>query len=212
MHQGNPDEEIEKLKTFWNEYGNSLVAGVIIGLAALFGFKYWQKTTAEKAIAASNLYTELMGAVAQNQVGPAREYAGKLIADYQKSPYAGKAALVLARMDFDAGDRGSAENNLRLAMEQAREDGVRHAARLRLARILADRGDLDGAMKLAEQKDTGGFAAEYAELRGDILLAKGDRDAARAAYQEAVRETRPQSPYLPYLTIKLDDLGGSAAK
>lgn len=212
MHQGNPDEEIETLKKFWSEYGNSLVAGVIIGLAALFGFKYWQKTTAEKAIAASNLYTELMGAVAQNQAGPAREYADKLIADFEKTPYAGKAALMLARMDFDAGDREGAEKNLRLAMEQAREDGVRHAARLRLARMLADRGDLDGAMKLAEQKDAGGFAAEYAELRGDILLAKGDRQAARAAYQEAVRETRPQSPYLPYLNMKLDDLGGSAAK
>jgi predicted negative regulator of RcsB-dependent stress response len=212
MHQGNPDEEIETLKRFWNEYGNSLVAGVIIGLAALFGFKYWQKTTTEKAIAASNMYTELVGAVAQNQTGPARELADKLIADYKKSPYAGKAALILARLDFDAGDRAGAEKHLGFAMEEAREDGVRHAARLRLARLLVDRGDLDGAMKLAEQKETGGFAAEYAELRGDILLAKGDRGGARAAYQQAVSETAPQSPYLPYLTMKLDDLGGSATK
>ncbi len=212
MQQGNPDEEIEKFKRFWNEYGNSLVAGVIIGLAALFGFKYWQKTATDKAIAASNVYAELVGAVAQNQTGPAREFADKLIADYGGSPYAGKAALILARLDFDAGNREDAEKNLRLAIEQAREDGTRHAARLRLARMLVDRGDLDGAMKLATRKDTDGFAAEYAELRGDILLAKGDRDGARAAYQEAIRETRPQSPYLPYLTMKLDDLGGSAAK
>jgi predicted negative regulator of RcsB-dependent stress response len=97
-------------------------------------------------------------------------------------------------------------------MEHAREEGIQHAARLRLARMLIDRGDLDSATGLATHKDTGGFAADYAELKGDILLARGDRDAARASYQEAVKETKPESPYLPYLTMKLDDLGGGAAK
>lgn len=208
MGHENPEEEIEKLTKFWNEYGNSLIAGVIIGLAGLFGFKYWQSTTAEKATAASFIYTELIGAVTQNQTGAARDSANKLIADFGKTPYASKAALVLARIDFEAGDREKAEKNLRFAMEHAREEGVQHAARVRLARILVDRGDLDGAMKLADQKDQGGFTAEYAELKGDILLAKGNRDAARTAYQEAVKETRPQSPYLPFLKMKLDDLGG----
>jgi predicted negative regulator of RcsB-dependent stress response len=212
MSQENPEEEIEKLRKFWNEYGNSLVAGVIIGLAGLFGFKYWQKTTAEKAATASNIYTELMGAAAQNQTSAARDSANRLIADFGKTPYAGKAALILARVDFEAGDREGAEKNLRFAMDHAREEGVQHAARLRLARIMVDRGDLDGAMKLAEQKESGGFAAEYAELKGDILLAQGNREAARAAYQDAVKETKPQSPYLPFLTMKLDDLGGSNVK
>jgi predicted negative regulator of RcsB-dependent stress response len=212
MGQENPEEEIEKLRKFWNEYGNSLVAGVIIGLAGLFGFKYWQTTTAEKAAAASSIYTELMGAVTQNQASAARESANKLIADFGKTPYAGKAALILARVDLEAGDRESAEKNLRFAMDHAREEGVQHAARLRLARILVDREDLDGAMKLSDHKDKGGFTAEYAELKGDILLARGDRDAARTAYQEAVKETKPQSAYLPYLTMKLNDLGGGAGK
>lgn len=209
MDQGNPEEEVERLKKFWNEYGNSLIAGVVIGVAALFGWRYWQQHTDTQALAASSLYTEVMMAMSQNRVQPARESATRLVANYDATPYAGLAALVLARLDFDAGDKAGAEKQLRTAMDVARDDSVRHAAALRLARLLLDAGKTDEAFALVEGKSVGGFASEYAELRGDILLAKGDRAAARTAYQEAVKALKQESPYLPLLSMKLDDAGGA---
>lgn len=209
MDQGNPEEEVERLKKFWNEYGNSLIAGVVIGVSALFGWRYWQQHTASQAIEASSLYTEVMMAMSQNRAQAAREPASKIVSDYQSTPYAGLAALALARLDYDAGDKAGAEKQLRTAMARASDDAVRHAATLRLARLLLDTGKADEALSLVETQDSGGFEPEYAELRGDILLAKGDRAGARSAYQQAVKALSPESPYLPLLTMKLDDSGGA---
>jgi predicted negative regulator of RcsB-dependent stress response len=132
-----------------------------------------------------------------------------LVSDYQSTPYAGLAALALAKLDYDAGDKAGAEKQLRIAMDKARDDAVRHAATLRLARLMLDAGKTDEALSLADTKDNDGFESEYAELRGDILLAKGDRAGAQSAYQQAVKALKPESPYLPLLTMKLDDTGGA---
>jgi predicted negative regulator of RcsB-dependent stress response len=56
-------------------------------------------------------------------------------------------------------------------------------------------------------KDQAGFEAEYAELKGDIYLAQGQREQARTAYREALKQLPAGSPYAPVLNMKLDDLG-----
>jgi predicted negative regulator of RcsB-dependent stress response len=45
----------------------------------------------------------------------------------------------------------------------------------------------DIALATLESVDSGRFAANYAEVRGDILLAQGKPDQARAAYQLALK-------------------------
>jgi predicted negative regulator of RcsB-dependent stress response len=82
-----------------------------------------------------------------------------------------------------------------------------HAARLRLARLQLEAGEFDAVQTLVEVKNMGGFEPEYYELRGDLLLARGQRAEARDAYREAVRRTPMDSSYLRLLTMKLDDLG-----
>ena len=70
-----------------------------------------------------------------------------------------------------------------------------------------DSGNKDAALALLNVKDEGGFESEYEELRGDIYLAKGQRDEARAAYREALKHLTEGSPYARILNMKLDDLG-----
>ena len=52
---------------------------------------------------------------------------------------------------------------------EAKESTIKHLAQLNLARILLSDGDLDGAAKLVDITE-GGFAGEFAVLRGDIAL------------------------------------------
>jgi predicted negative regulator of RcsB-dependent stress response len=47
----------------------------------------------------------------------------------------------------------------------------------------------------------------YADLRGDILVAKGSPAQARAAYQSALEKTEVGSPYRNLIQIKIDSLG-----
>jgi predicted negative regulator of RcsB-dependent stress response len=117
----------------------------------------------------------------------------------------------MARQRFDAKDIAGTRMHLEWAMNNASETQVRHSARLRLARLHLDQGEPAAALALADIKDTDGFASEYAEIRGDVLLAQGDRDGARRAYQTAIEKITRSSSYLQVLTMKRDNLGPEKA-
>ena len=207
MDAYNPDDQLATLKNWWKQYGKALIAGVAIGALVLGGLNYWKMYKTRRAETASLLYEALLTDVQQGKADNISTTAGKLVKDYASTPYAGKAALLLARQQFDAKDPATARKQLEWAMKNATEPAVQHTARLRLGRLLLDQGDKDGALSLASAKNTQGFASEYDELRGDVLLAKGDRAAARAAYQAALDHLPQGSSFGPTLTMKRDDLG-----
>ncbi len=199
-------EDLEKLKAWWKEYGNTLVFGIVLGASVLIGMRYWHQHTEQNLQAASMLYNQMV----QNfHVKPdsARQSGEQLVNDYASTPYAGMAGLMLARMDFDAGDSAAARKDLQWVVANAGDAATVHTARLRLARLYLDGGDKDAALALLNVKDQGGFESEYEELRGDIYLAKGQRDQARAAYRAALKHLAEGSPYVQILKMKLDDLG-----
>lgn len=200
-----PDDQLARLKAWWNQYGTSLIVGVVIGMLLLGGLKYWQQYRQQRAEAASPLYQSLLDDVAQGRNDGAATTAEKLMQDYAGTPYAGKAALLLARLRFDSGDLGGARQQLEWAMNKASEAAVQHSARLRLGRLLLDQKDLDGALALTEVKDQSGFESEYQELRGDVLLTRGDRAGAHQAYQAALDKLARGSNYARILTLKRDN-------
>lgn len=202
----------EKLKTWWKSYGNALILGIVLGSSALGGLKYWQHYQAKQTEAASKLYEQLLQNFQLRAAAKVDESGNKLMQEYASTPYAGKAALVLAKMRFDTNDLKTARQHLQWAMDKASEDAVRHVARLRLARLLLDQGELDAALELTNVKNQIGFEADYLEIKGDILTVKGRTDEARAAYRAALERLTKESPYQQVLAIKLDDLGPETAK
>jgi len=190
-------EELEQLKAWWKEYGVSLILGVLIGLAVLFGYRYWVRHEATQREAASAIYDQMIEATHANKP-EARTSGEKLVNDYPSTPYASMAALLLAREAYDAGDK---------ALAHAKDTATQHAARLRLARLLLDAVDVQAASALAEISDTAGFESEYLELKGDLAVARGEKDAARSLYREALKHVRPGSSYTQAIAMKLDDLG-----
>jgi predicted negative regulator of RcsB-dependent stress response len=203
----NPDDQLASLKAWWKQYGKSLIIGVIIGAALLSGLNYWRLYKTRTAEAASLLYEALLADGQQGKVDAVVATATKLMQEYDSTPYAGKAALLLARLRFDAKDIPGAKTNLEWAVKNATEVSVQHTARLRLGHILLEQGDADAVLALVEIKDNNGFASGYQELRGDALLAKGDRAGARAAYQAAIENLPRESPYAHFLSMKRDNLG-----
>lgn len=203
-------EQAERLAAWWKQYGPSAIAGVAIGLALLFGYRYWTQYQEQHRVDASALYEQLLAMRAQKPA-EATGVAQQLMEEYRTTPYAGMAALALARLRYEAGDRAAARSALSWALSNA--DGATvHAARLRLARLYLETGELDAAQTLLEVKDMGGFEPEYYESRGDLLRARGRRAEARDAYREAVRRTPAASGYLRLLTMKLDDLGSEESR
>ncbi len=212
MEAYDSDDQLERLKAWWNKYGNALILGVAFGMVALVGTSYWLRHRTLRSDAASSIYNAMLQELAQKNTTAATEDGQLIISRYSATPYAGDAALVLARLSLDSGDMKGARGHLRWAMSHATTSGVRNAARLRLARILMQSGDLSAALVLADSKERDGFASDYDELRGDIFVAQGQKSEARQAYTAALAELSPASPYVRVLVMKLDDLGRGAGK
>ncbi|MBI5782872.1 MAG: tetratricopeptide repeat protein [Gammaproteobacteria bacterium] len=204
-------EDLDRLKAWWKNYGNSVVFGILLGAVMLVGFRYWSQHKEQQLHAAAGLYDRMFQEIHAKKFGDAGKTGESLINEYSPTPYAGMAGLMLARLDFEAGDVAKARERLQWVLEHAGDAAVKHVARLRLARIHTGSGDKEAALALLDVKDRAGFEAEYEELKGDILAAQGQRDAARSAYREALKHLPAGSPYAPVLNMKLDDLGPERA-
>jgi len=82
-------------------------------------------------------------------------------------------------------------------------------ARLRLAGLLLDEKAYDDALKQLGASRPDAFAALFADRRGDVLIAQGKRDEARAAYKEALDKLDPATDLRSSIQLKLDALGGA---
>ncbi|GMQ90605.1 MAG: tetratricopeptide repeat protein [Gammaproteobacteria bacterium] len=201
------DQEVEKLKSWWKTYGNALLLGVALGVAILFGNKYWTAQKARRAEAASAVYDQLVTNFGKKAFDNVRQSGATLIDEYAGTPYAGLAAMILARVEFDEGKPEDARRQLQWVVDNATDEGARHAARLRLARLLINDNELDKTRALIEVEDIAGFEADYYELRGDIEAAMGNKSKARAEYEKARERLGDFSSYRVVLNMKIDDLG-----
>lgn len=201
------EEQIEALKAWWKEYGGAIVVGVVLGVGFLGGYKYWQRLSETRAAEASAIYEKMRGALKTNKIEEARGLGTRLDQDYAATPYRDLALLALARLDVDKGDPKAAMTRLQGVIDDHQDPGAAHLARLRLARLQMDAGQVDAALKLIDGAAGNGFAADYLELRGDLLLLKGDREGARKAYLEASSKLAPNSGYRDALRMKLADMG-----
>ncbi len=199
------EEQVEALKKWWKENGKSVVAGIVIGLGGVFGWQYWSQHQQQVAEQASLQFEQLTDSVAAGSAAAVAQ-ANALIAAYGDSAYARFAALDLAKVKFQQGDVAGAKEQLRWVVANADDQALQQIARLRLARLLLDEGGLDEALSLIAQAPTDDFRGDFAELRGDIALKKGDRTAARQAYGEALEYKVSNSALVQ---MKFDDLAAA---
>jgi predicted negative regulator of RcsB-dependent stress response len=88
----------------------------------------------------------------------------------------------------------------------------RDIARLRLARVLIADGELDAAVAVVNQAESGSaFDALFTEVQGDIQHARGDLAAASDAYRQALAAMSPGSPERELLQLKYADALAAAS-
>jgi predicted negative regulator of RcsB-dependent stress response len=200
-------EQLDALRAFWKQYGNLVTWALIAALAVyagLNGWKWWQREQAAKAAA---LYDQLELAAASGDAQRAGQVFGDLKERYPRTVHAAQGALLTARVQFDRGQTDAATASLNWAAEHAREDEYRTVARLRLAGILLQAKDYDGALKQLDGAKAPTFEALVADRRGDVLLAQGKTAEARTAYQSAWQAMDERLEYRRLVDAKLTALG-----
>jgi len=201
------DQQLEDLKKWWKENGSSIITGVVLGLAILFGTRSWfawQERTAQNA---SVIYSVMMKEAESGNTAVASENAATLIADYSSTPYASIASLLLARYRIEENALDAAKAQLQWVLDNESSDDIRTTAQIRLARVLVGQADYDGALALLDAIETGaGQQGLVSEVRGDIYSQRGDSQQAADAYSAALLLLPADSPARNIVLLKYDSV------
>lgn len=201
-------EKLEELKAWWKRYGRWVLLAVTLFVLAVVGWRVWTVWEARQLAQSAALFEQVMEAAAREDEKALKEATAMIMDNHRRSGYAAPAAWLAGKANFEAGDLKSARAQYQYAFDHAREPGVKELARLRLATVLLETGDHAAALKLLEKGRQEAFAGLYAQLKGDILIAQGQTEAARAAYRQALEKLDETSPLRSIVEIKLDALGG----
>jgi predicted negative regulator of RcsB-dependent stress response len=201
-------EQLDALKHFWNRWG-TLISGVLIVVVLAFagwnGWQFWQNRQANYA---SALYAVLKDAVESNNMARAQQSFGDLKGKYGGTTYAAQGALLAGKALLDRGKATEGKAALMWAAEQARSDGLRAVARLRLAAVLMSEKTYGAAMQQLTWNFPPAFAALAADRRGDILMQQGKTSEALVQYGKAYQGLGKDSEgYRRVVSAKLAALG-----
>jgi predicted negative regulator of RcsB-dependent stress response len=206
------EQQLEALKKWWKANGSSIITGVILGVAVLFGVRAWFAWQENIAQQASDIYTTMMSSLEQDDRQATVERAGILVSDYSGTPYAALAALALARLRIEEGELEAAQTQLQWVVNNAGADYIRTIAQLRLVRVKLALQDVDGAEAVLNGAGAvSGEEAMFAELRGDIHSARGDQEQAASAYRQALSVMGADYPGSHLLQLKYDNALALAA-
>lgn len=197
------NEQVDALRRFFAENGKALAVGVVLGIGALVGWRYWQNHQNSSMMEASQAYEHASVALAS---GKAEDVAAaEKFIQANSNNYGVFAALQLAQHFAQQNDFAKAEQQLVLAQSHAKDENLLALVNLRLASVQLQEKKLDEALKTLDGVKGEGWMAMMQDLRGDVLLAKGDSKGAREAYSKGIESNASQA-LAAVMRMKLNNL------
>ena len=193
------EEEVDKIKKWWDSNGKQIIAGAVIGLAGIFGWNTYNDYQDNQALNARTLY--LSYAADSNNVGA----YDKLIKEHSSSSYVDQAKLLMSKYLFDAGSYSLALDTIKPLMN-SQSSIISSTAILRVASIYLQLGQHDEALSTLNIESGEGFSGLIYNLTGDIYLDLGNSDEAKKYYGLAIENITENSSLTQLIQIKLDDL------
>ena len=202
-------EQLDAFKSWWKDNGKWLLLVLGLALGVFVVIQGWKTYQGNQATEAFTLYDELGKQLASNDPKRINDAAEAIMEQFSSSAYAPRAALAAAQVNIQFNDLAQAKSQLQWVIDNADEPGLQHTARFKLATVLLDEKNFDGALKLLEADHPEAYAGLYADLKGDVFLAQGKTEEARAAYQLANDKIDPKSSYRSMIQVKLEAVGGA---
>ncbi|RZI97255.1 MAG: tetratricopeptide repeat protein [Variovorax sp.] len=200
-------EQLDQLKHFWATWGNLITAVVVLAALAFAGWNGWQYWQRSKATQAAALYDELDRSAQAGDVARVERALGDMKDKFASTAYAQQAGLLAAKTLYDKGNTDASRAALSWVAQSAVDPGYQAIARLRLAAELFDSKAYDDALKELSASVPKEFEALVDDRKGDIYLAQGKREEAKAAYRKAWTGLGDRGDYRRLVEIKLNAVG-----
>jgi predicted negative regulator of RcsB-dependent stress response len=197
------EQQVEAIKGYWQENGNTIIAGIALGFAGFIGFNLYQDNKLENELSVSDSYQALVENASKDNAA-FNENATKFISDNADTSYASLTALALAKDAATAKNWTEVKAQLNAAISSAPSEGIKAIASLRLARVQVQLEEYEQSLATLAKPLPESFNAVVEEIKGDTYLLQGKKELARNAYQAAIAADGLATS--PALQMKLDDL------
>ena len=204
-------EQLDELKAFWKQWGNLITWVLTACLLAFASWNAWGWYQRDQATKAAAMFDELDRAAVAGDADKVGRVFNDMKDRFARTALTQQGGLMAARLQYEKGQADAAKASLGWLADNAVEDEYRTIARLRLAGVLLDAKDYDGALKALDAAQAKDFAGLVADRRGDVLLAQGKKDEARAAYQAAYKAMDDKVDYRRLVEAKLTALAAPPA-
>lgn len=202
-------EQLDQLKAFWRRYGNLVTWALIAVLGAFAAWNGWNLWQRDQASKASAMFDQLDKAAQAGDVDQASRVFADMKERYPRTAFTEQGGLVAAKLQADKGKADEAVTSLGWVAANATEAEYQSIARLRAAGVLLDQKKYDDALKQLDAATAPDFSALVADRRGDVLLAQGKKDEAKAAYAKAWQTMDTKVDYRRLIDAKLTALGAA---
>jgi predicted negative regulator of RcsB-dependent stress response len=203
-------EQLDQIKHFWSQYGNAITWALIIVLAAFASwnfYNYWQRNQAAQAAA---LFDEVERSVQLGDMAKIDRVFADMQERYSSTAYAQQSGLLVAKRQVDAGNLEAAKTTLTWVVEKSSDLGYQAIAKLRLADVLMQTKNFDGALSQLNGTFPTSFGALIADRKGDVLMLQGKKTQAATEYEKAYQSFDMRTEYRRLVEVKLNSLGVDA--
>ncbi len=194
------EEQVERLKSWWNENGTFLVVGLLVTIVGIGGWNYYGSYKAEIGEKSSQSYRDYLELEKGNRSGAAE----KLTEDFGGSAVHVLALLDQAKEKLSDGDLSGAEALLSEAVNVASNDLLIDLSRIRLAKVQYQLEKSREALGTLEKIKSKGYLSWALELKGDMHVDLGEIELAHQSYKAALKELGEEVER-PLLKLKLDN-------
>jgi predicted negative regulator of RcsB-dependent stress response len=199
----NENEQVDALRQFFANNGKFLAVGVIIGIAALGGWRFWSSHQEGTDKAASAEYQQLTSAMQADK--PDSLAAVATFASENNNTYGALASLDLAKQYVETNQLDKAITLLQSGLKDTKDANLQAVINLRLARIQLQQSQADAALSTLNNVKGDGWTAIVADIRGEALLSKGDKQGARDAWSKGA-ESQASPALKQMLHMKMNNL------
>lgn len=177
------DEQVERIKQLWKDYGLPLVAAGVLGIGGVIGWDFYESYSIEQSEAAADLYTSYIEARSLGE--PLGLIVEELASEHGDSSYYVFVLMREAKAAIDNEDYELALESLAIASDVSEGTPISDMVNIRKARVEFELEQNDEVLETLLKIDSEGFKWQALMLKGDVHFEQDELNLARDAYQAA---------------------------
>ena len=201
----NDEQQSEHFKNFYNLHKFKIFSAIAVFLVAFFAYQYLESVNQSNDEEASQLFQDVIVSKIGN-IDEIKSKVGELQNDFSNSPYAARASIYYSKLLVETGDYTAAAKELIWASDENIEPSIQSMANYLLGNLYLVEKKLDEALEVANKIITDGYIGLANDLKGDIYLAKGDKENAIKAYELALEYFGGQGELHKVIENKLNSI------